>query len=535
MKRENADHVNRLKQLLSGFVNVSAVFRRIMINNGNVNDWKAFKRTVFNIYSICELSWSLTPENVQGTLLHELGSYTRDFSVNGILFALDKIVDLEEMEEKKRFIVKKGVDEDLDAKRDTLNETLETFNRTNLDEALTRLNTNLSSFQFTHFPELGFVVGTSLCMNMLNLSDIAADDIELILQTDEAIFFRTPNTKKLNEDYDKLMVEIVDHELSIFKRLFQYINLNFAELSEITKICAKLDCLIGFAGVSTKYNYVRPIISTTRQLKIVNGRHPLIEQFKTYIPSTTDISEENGYFINIIRAPNSSGKSVYVKQVAIICYMVHIGCFVPCESCTISLLESIYTRIYAQESIFNNESAFMSDLQQMSKVVMYSTNRSLLLIDEFGKGTQYKDGIALLTATIEHFSERGILSPFVFVTTHNQEVYDLLKTKDLICTKSIKTKKNESDIYESTFEIVDESDDTMMQCYTEYPESKKILNNIFKTTERDIELQKFNESYNTCIKAFSLICCKMMLRKQRVSQEFLKEIYTKLDIDNFLA
>lgn len=534
MKEDNSDHVDRFKALLSGFVSINSVFRRIIVNHGkSFNDWKSFKRTVYNINCICEMSSSFSEDSIRSTFLSELAEFYKEGeSINGILFALEKIVDLEVIEEKKRFIVKATLDPLLDEKKASLTEFIENFNGMVVDEALQKINNSENAFQFAYFPEMGFVIGTRLELEQLNLQDIAEDGIELLLNTVECRLFRTPNCKLLNEHYEKQMSDIIAHELTIFKKLIKYINENFAELVDAAKICSKFDCLIAFSIVSKKYNYVKPNITTDRQITIVKGRHPLIEQIKQYVPSTTIIDEDNKNYINIIRAPNSTGKSVYIKQIALICYMTFIGCFVPAESCTISLLHSIYTRIYTPESIFQNESAFMSDLQQMSKVIMNSTNKSLILIDEFAKGTYYKDGIAILTAVIDHFAERENLTPFVFITTHYAQIFKLLTPSQYLSFKSISTKKNSTNVYQSTYELMDGVND--QKCFTEFPESKVIISNIFNQKQRDEELRIFNESTTTSIKAFILLLAKMMMRKNNVTFEFIKDIYTKIDIEEFL-
>jgi DNA mismatch repair protein MSH5 len=480
LKKENEQHVQRIKHLLSGFVNINAVLQRIINNHGKTNDWKSFKRTVYHASSICELCASFPEEQVKNTFIEQLGSYCKGgLSVNGILFALDKIVDLEAIDEKKRFIVKMGLNQALDIKREELNDFVQNCSDMKPDTSMMKLNQPLNAFQVIYYPEVGFLIGTNLKVEALTLNNIVdTDEIEIVFQTNEAVYFKTPNCKMWNQKYDKLMTEIVTQEMEIFQKLILYINENFAELAEISKLCAKLDCLIAFAKVAEKYQYVRPNITKDRKIEIINGRHPLLEHIKEYVPSTTLINEQNNDFINIIRAPNSSGKSIYVKQIALICFMAHIGCFVPAsENCNITLLHSIYTRIYTPESIYNNESAFMSDLQQMSKIIMNSTDRSLILIDEFGKGTHYKDGIALLTATIEHFVERGKeFVPYIFITTHYPQVHQLLQSKDLVNLKTIKTRKNDTNVFQSTYRIVDGVNE---QVCTEFPESKKIIFNIF--------------------------------------------------------
>ncbi|KAG5674074.1 hypothetical protein PVAND_004061 [Polypedilum vanderplanki] len=535
MKRENADNVVKIKHFLSGFININSCFQRIIKSHGKTIDWKSFKRTCYSAFSICELCASLPNNSIQDTILKLLAEYCKEGqTVNGVLFALDKIVDIEAIEEKKRFMVKKGIDPILDQKIEALTDFTENISEIDPDETIVALNDSTSAFQYVYYPEIGFAIGTTLKNDQLNTSLMLENNIEMLMQTDTAIFFKTPNCVKMNEEYKERFTEIIAHEMKIFNKLIIYIHENFAELVEIAKMCAKLDCLIAFANVSVKQNYTKPLLAQdTRTIEIINGRHPLVEQIKEFIPSTTIINNKNKQFIYIIRAPNSSGKSIYVKQVALIAYLTHIGCFVPCESCNISVLHSIYTRIYTPESISGNESAFMSDIQQMSKVVMNSTNRSLILIDEFGKGTNYKDGICLLTATLEHFIERGSeLTPFVFVTTHYAQVYDLLKSKKLTCLKTIATMKNSSNIFQSTFKLIDGSNN---QISTEFPESHAIFTNIFSQQERDEDLKKFKESYITSIKAFVLVMARMMLKKHTVTREFIHDLYTKVDIENFLT
>ena len=258
-----------------------------------------------------------------------------------------------------------------------------------------------------------------------------------------------------------------------------------------------MDCLISMASIAISKKYVRPTITTEKKLQIINGRHPLVETLKQFTPNTTIIDEEHNNFIHVLNAPNASGKSVYMKQViynefklfnkvsfiyieqvASICFLAHIGCFVPADKCTISLLHSIYSRIYSPESIDQGQSSFMADLQQMSKVIMCSTDRSLILIDEFGKGTSAKDGLALLTASIDHFVERGIKTPITFITTHYNDIFKLLKSKEMICFRTINTKQNNGGVFESSFQVIEGRN--LQNHFTEFPESKKILTNIFE-------------------------------------------------------
>lgn len=424
LKPENFDHVVLLREHLKNILNISSVVSRIIKSHGRTTDWKSLKKTIYFSHLMCEMCSAMNEDNIRATFLYDLAAFAKDeLAVKGILYALDKIVDLDGIESKKRFIVKEEQDLELDEKREKLMELTTDFLEMDPDQTLVTISDQQNAFRFRRFPEMGFVIGTELKADEMNLASMQSEGIELVLQTIDATYFRTPNCILLNDEYERQMSDIIEREMRIFKRLITFINENIADLIDITKLCAKLDVLISFASVSRLHNFVKPNITKDKELIIVNGRHPLVELLRPYVPSTTIITEENKNFINIIQAPNASGKSVYMKKIAIICYMAHIGMFVPADECTVTLLHSIYTRIYTPESVYQCESAFMADLQQMSKVIMNSTDRSLLLIDEFGKGTHYKDGIALLAASIEQFVERGTLTPITFITTHYSQVH----------------------------------------------------------------------------------------------------------------
>lgn len=478
LKQENFDHVVTLRGYLKNLLNINAVMSRIITSNGRSLDWSSLKKTIFFCFHICEMCATFSEDNIRSTFLFDLAAFAKDeLTMKGILFALDRIVDLEGIDLKKRFTVKEGLDEELDRKRENLEEMKRSYMELTPDDSLQRLSETRDAFHFVHFPEMGFVVGMAIKAEELNLNLIRDDGFELILQTANATYFRTENSKKLNVEYETRLAEIIEHEMKIFSRLVKYIKENLAELIDVTKLCSKLDVLISFSSVSAMYKFVKPTISMAKELVIVNGRHPLVEQIKDYVPSTTIINETNQHFINIITAPNASGKSVYMKQVALICYMAHIGMFVPADECKVALLHSIYTRIYTPESVYECESAFMADLQQMSKVIMNSTNRSLILVDEFGKGTHCKDGMALLAASIEHFIDRGDLTPIAFITTHYGQVHELIQSKERTNLKTIATQKNATGVFESVYQITDGENGQNFS--TEFPESMKIMNNIF--------------------------------------------------------
>lgn len=166
---------------------------------------------------------------------------------------------------------------------------------------------------------------------------------------------------------------------------------------------ANLDATFSLALMATEYNLVRPQLSSESVLVVKGGRHLLQElTVDNFVPNDVFATDEKN--VSVITGPNSSGKSVYLKQIGLITYLAHIGSYVPCEQAIIGLTDRIFTRIISEESVSVSQSTFTIDLSQMAKMLHMATPRSLCLIDEFGKGTMPLDGIALLSATLKRFT-----------------------------------------------------------------------------------------------------------------------------------
>lgn len=192
------------------------------------------------------------------------------------------------------------------------------------------------------------------------------------------------------------------------------------QLQQLSTVVSTIDALISLGTLAVEQSLVCPEIAEDPVILIKGGRH-LLQQLTVdaFIPNDTCISSDKN--VALITGPNTSGKSVYLKQVALIVYLSHIGSFVPCEKARIGLTDAILTRINSVETVSAPQSAFALDLQQMSKMLRSHTKRSLCVIDEFGKGTTPVDGIALLAATVKHFALHKGSAIFVL---HFTEIMD---------------------------------------------------------------------------------------------------------------
>ena len=186
---------------------------------------------------------------------------------------------------------------------------------------------------------------------------------------------------------------------------------------------ALLDCLLSLATVATELQWCRPTLTVTGSLLIEDGKHPLQEMCcETFIPNSTHLYEDEAKMM-ILTGPNACGKSIYLKQVGLIVFLAHLGSWIPARSGSIPIFDRISSRILTIDSLSLGLSAFAVDLNQMARGLHTATKSSLVLIDEFGKGSLEEDGQALLAASLEAFLEKN---PFVIVSTHFRNLCRLL-------------------------------------------------------------------------------------------------------------
>ncbi|WZY94815.1 hypothetical protein YC2023_067144 [Brassica napus] len=253
-------------------------------------------------------------------------------------------------------------------------------------------------------------------LDRINEFEFAFSDLDGETQR---FFYHTPKTRELDNVLGDIYHKILDMERAIIRDLLSHTLLFSAHLLKAVNFVAELDCILSLACVAHQNKYVRPVLTMESLLDIRNGRHVLQEMaVDTFIPNDTEIND-NGR-IHIITGPNYSGKSIYVKQVALIVFLSHIGSFVPADAATVGLTDRIFCAM-GSKFMTAEQSTFMIDLHQVGMMLRQATSRSLCLLDEFGKGTLTEDGIGLLGGTISHFASCNE-PPRVLVCTHLTEL-----------------------------------------------------------------------------------------------------------------
>ncbi len=234
-------------------------------------------------------------------------------------------------------------------------------------------------------------------------------------------------TDELKEKEDIILGaedKAVDLEYQLFVRLREYIKTYTERLQKQAKIISELDCLQSFAEIAQKYNYVKPEFSDNKTLSLENSRHPVVERvmdYNDYVPNDCKLDKDN--FIYLITGPNMSGKSTYMRQVAIISIMAQMGAYVPCNKAELPIFDQIFTRIGAADDLVSGKSTFMVEMLEAQKALTYATEDSLIIFDEIGRGTSTYDGLALAQAMIEYVAQTSHAK--TLFSTHYHELTTL--------------------------------------------------------------------------------------------------------------
>ena len=247
----------------------------------------------------------------------------------------------------------------------------------------------------------------------------------------------TNGERYITEELKQLEEKILTSEeraLALEARILEYVlkqlSSRLEDLLKIAEVIANLDCLTALATVAKNRKYVRPqIVSAAGELKITEGRHPVVEALskERFVPNDTLMDEEENRSL-IITGPNMAGKSTYMRQVALIAILAHIGSFVPAKSAQIPLIDRVFTRVGASDNLVYDQSTFMVEMTEVAAILLNATKNSLLVLDEVGRGTSTYDGLSIAWAVVEYLAEK-VRAKTLFAT-HYHELTELENTID---------------------------------------------------------------------------------------------------------
>ncbi|XP_010327308.1 DNA mismatch repair protein MSH5 isoform X2 [Solanum lycopersicum] len=435
--RETLKSVKDIPRILKKFNSPSSI--------STSADWSAFLKSVCALLHISKIF----EVGISGSLLEELTSLDLDIIERaGFFISVDLayvcelvigVIDVDRSKEKGyETIVKEGFCDELDELRQ-IYEGLPEFLEEVLALELARLpcmyeDKGLPSIIYLH--QIGYL----MCIFNEKLGEEMLEtlqDYEFAFADEEGehrrFFYHTAKTKEMDNLLGDIYHKILDMERAITRDLVSHILQFSVHVHKAVSFAAELDCILALALVAHQNNYVRPNLTAEDLLDIRSGRHVLQEMtVDTFIPNDTNITLEGR--INIITGPNYSGKSIYIKQVALIVFLSHIGSYVPADAATVGLTDRIFCAM-GSKFMTAEQSTFMIDLHQVGIMLRHASPRSLCLMDEFGKGTLTEDGIGLLGGTINHFVS-CYDPPKVLVCTHLTEIFDsgcLLESDRIKC------------------------------------------------------------------------------------------------------
>lgn len=238
-------------------------------------------------------------------------------------------------------------------------------------------------------------------------------------------------TPELKEYEDKILhaeERISGLEARLYNELVSEIALETVALQENASIVAMIDCFLSFAECAVKYNYVKPVVDDSELLEIVKGRHPVVERIlppgEKYTPNDCMMNNSDTQII-LLTGPNMAGKSVYLRQTGLVVLLAQIGSFVPADSARIGVTDRIYTRVGASDNITSGESTFLVEMQEAANILNNATGKSLILLDEIGRGTSTFDGISIAWAITEYLHENKEVAAKTLFATHYHELNEM--------------------------------------------------------------------------------------------------------------
>jgi DNA mismatch repair protein MutS len=246
----------------------------------------------------------------------------------------------------------------------------------------------------------------------------------------EAERFFTPELKEYESLILSAQEKIADLETALFRQVCQQISAAAEQILAVARAMARIDALAGLAEVAARHNYARPRLTDDDAIDIKGGRHPVVEQSigrDSFVPNDAYLCNRDSQLI-ILTGPNMSGKSTYLRQVALIILMAQIGSFVPADSTTIGLVDRIFTRIGAQEDLAAGQSTFMVEMIEAANILNNATPRSFIILDEIGRGTSTYDGLSIAWAVAEYIHNQPAVGAKTLFATHYHELVDMAQT-----------------------------------------------------------------------------------------------------------
>jgi len=393
-----------LKEKFSTVQDMERLISRVMFGNANARDLVALKDSLLNIPKIKELL-----KNVRSLLLNKLRTLDE---LKELIALLEKAIkDEPSASLRDGNIIKKGYNKELD---DLHEITKNGKNWVTEFEAQEKAKTGIKTLRVSYNKVFGYFIEVTKA----NLKLVPSYYIRKQTQVNSERFI----TDEL-KDKESLILgaeeKITNLEYELFQYVIRKVSEKTKEIQDISKNIAQLDCLLALAHVAAHHNYVKPDVLVGDKIAIKEGRHPVVEQIEgcSFVPNDCDLGESNKLLI--ITGPNMVGKSTWMRQIALTVLMAQIGSFVPAQSASIGIVDRIFTRVGAYDDLTMGQSTFMVEMSETANILNNATDKSLIILDEIGRGTSTYDGVSLAWAIAEYI-HNNVGAKTLFATHYHQ-------------------------------------------------------------------------------------------------------------------
>ncbi|CAE6386833.1 unnamed protein product [Rhizoctonia solani] len=433
---ENKNSVSSIRTNLSGLCQVPKTMALLRTGRGKLSEWRGVAKFAYHV-------------NLLKDTVRELRNCENIGAVDQLLKALDDVdteetgalvnmvIDWGESQNNQRVCVNPGVDEALDEKKRIYN---------GLDDLLVHVARQVSQnmpegytseLNVLYFPQLGYLIRIPTPSGWTTNKDFEQiSEWNFQFESEKNLYYKSQ--QMLAEDLDMHVGDIhsyiADREIEIMEETLGRVLKYDKAIITACEAAADVDCLLSLTFASWLHGWIKPEMTEENVLEIRGGIHPLQSLLvPTFVPNDAHLVGGQGLGIDndvndtksimICTGANACGKSVYLKQNALIPFMAQIGCFVPAQSARLGIVDKIFTRLQTKEGVSKLQSAFMIDLAQVSLALRNCTARSLIILDEFGKGSLSTDGAGLFAGVINQLLKRGNNCPKVFASTHFHELF----------------------------------------------------------------------------------------------------------------
>lgn len=420
---------NNIKDILKRVYDIERLVSKIAYGNCNAKDLVSLKQSIENLPKF--------KDTINFTEAELINSIYENFDVLEDIYNLleNAIVDNPPTSIKEGGIIKKGYNSELDQILEISGGAKNWI--TNL-QASERERTGIKNLKIGYNKIFGYY----LEITKSNLGNTPENYIRKQTLAN-AERFVTPDLKEMEAKILNADEQLVKLEYELFCTIREKINLNVKRIQKTANDIAIIDVLNSLAIAAINNNYIRPKMHDGDSISIEAGRHPVIEKLMsndTFVPNNTNV-DTNNLRMNIITGPNMAGKSTYMRQIALITLMSHIGSFVPAKEAKIAIVDKIFTRVGASDDLSQGKSTFMVEMSEVSNIIKNATDKSLVILDEIGRGTSTYDGLSIAWAVVEYITQK--IKCKTLFATHYHELSLLEDKMDGI--KNYRILVNESD------------------------------------------------------------------------------------------